>query len=87
MDSIHVRDLGGADYRGNVEIALRQLWRSNTNRFIGKAHVERIPVGLAVDRDRADAEFLACANYAQGNLAAIRYQNFLEHDLPGTILP
>src|SRR5271157_4796617 len=47
--------------------------------------MERIPVRLTVDRHRADAELLACANDAQRNLAAIRYQNFLEHDLPGMI--
>ena len=81
MDGVDVRDFGGADHRGNIEITLRQLRRSNANRFVGKAHMERIPVRLAVDRDRADAEFLACANDAQGNLAAIRYQNFLEHDV------
>src|SRR5208282_2870983 len=81
MDGIDVGDLGRADHGGNVEIAQRQLRRANANRFIGKTHVERIAIRLAVDRHRADAEFLACANDAQGNLAAIRYQNFLEHDV------
>src|SRR5260370_6699256 len=80
MDGVHVRDLGGADYRGNVEITLCQLRRSKTNIIICKRHKERIPVGLAVNRHRADAEFLACANDTQGNLAAISYQNFLKHD-------
>ena len=71
MDGVDVRDFGRADHRGNVEIALRQLWRANANGFVCKAHVERIPVRLAVDRDRADAKLLACANDAQRNLAAI----------------
>ena len=79
MDGVHVRDLGGADYGGNVEITQRQLRRANANRLVGKAHVQRIPVRLTVDRDRADAELLACANDAQRNLSAIRYQNFLKH--------
>src|SRR6266481_3321924 len=81
MDGVDVRDFGRADYSRDVEITQRQLRRSDANRLIGKTHVERIPVCLAVDRDRADAEFLACANDAQCNLAAIRYQNFLEHDV------
>ena len=81
MDGVHVRDFGGADHRGNVEITLRQLRRADADRLIGKAHMQRIPVGLTVDCDRADAEFLACANDAQRNLAAIRYQDFIEHDV------
>ncbi len=81
MDGVHVCDFGRADHRRNVEITLRQLRRPDANRLVGKAHVQRIPVGLAVDRDRADAEFLARANDAQGNLAAIRHQNFLEHNM------
>ena len=85
MNGIDIRDLGRADHRGNVEITLRQLRRSNTNRFIGKAHMERIPVRLTVDRHRADAEFLARANDAQRNLAAIRHQNLIDHALPGMI--
>ena len=80
MDGVDVRDFGSADDGGNVQITQRQLRRADADRFVGKAHVQRIPVGLAVDRDRADAEFLARADHAQRNLAAIRYQNLLEHD-------
>src|ERR1019366_7360484 len=80
MDGVHVGDFGGADHRGNVEITLRQLRRANANRLIGKAHMQRIAIRFTVDCDGPDAEFLACANDAQRDLAAIRYQNFLEHD-------
>ncbi len=81
VNGVHVGDFGGANHGGYVEITLRQLRRADADGFVGKAHVERIPVGLAVDRDRANAELLARADDAQGNLAAIRYQNFLEHDV------
>src|SRR5208282_5932036 len=79
MDGVHIGDFGGADHRGNVEITQRQLRRANANRLIGKAHMQRIAVRFTVDCDGADAELLACANDAQRNLAAIRYQNLLEH--------
>src|ERR1700678_3957474 len=87
MDRVHIGDFGGANHCWNIEIALRQLRRTNANRLVGKADVQRVPIRLAVDRHRADAELFACANDAQSNLAAIRYQNFLEHDLPGMICP
>jgi len=32
-----------------------------------------------MDRDRLDAKFLASTDYPQGNLAAVRNQNFLKH--------
>jgi len=79
MNGVDVRNLGRADHGRNVEITQRQLRRPNANRLIGKTHVQRIPVRLTVDCDRADTEFLACANDAQRNLAAICYQNLLKH--------
>jgi hypothetical protein len=81
MNRIYIRDLGGADYRWNIQVALRQLRRTNTNRLVGETHVQRISVCLAIDGDRADTQFFARANDTQCNLAAIRYQNFLEHNL------
>jgi hypothetical protein len=73
MNGVNVCDFGRADHRRNIEIALRQLRWAYANRFVGKANVQRISVGLAVDRDLADAEFFARANNAQRNLAAIRH--------------
>src|SRR5208282_4006734 len=79
MDRVHIRDFRRADHRRNVEIALRQLRRPYADRFVRKAHVQRVPVRLAINRHRADAQLLACADHTQSNFAAIRYQNFLEH--------
>src|SRR5208283_188978 len=70
---------GRADHRRNVEIAQRQLRRPNADSFVREAHRQRMPVGLAVNRHRADAQLLARANDAQGNLSAIRNQDFLKH--------
>src|SRR5271156_6277334 len=39
MNRIHIRDLSRADYRRNIKVTLRQLWRTNTNRLVGKTHV------------------------------------------------
>ena len=81
MNGVDVGDLGGADDGGNIQIALRQLRRADADGFVGKADVQRVPVGVAVDRDRADAQLLARADDAQRDLAAIGYQNFLKHDV------
>ena len=39
MDGVHVRNLGRADHRGDIEITMGQLRWANANRLIGKAHV------------------------------------------------
>ena len=79
MHRLDIRNFCSADDSRNVQIALRQLWRPNANRLIGKAHGQGIPVRLAVDCDRADPELLARANDAQGDLSAISHQNLLKH--------
>ena len=40
---------------------------------------KRVGVRLRIDRQRADAQFLAGANDAHGDFAAIGYQDFVEH--------
>ena len=72
MDRVDVGDFGSADDGGNVEVAFVQARRADADGFVGKAHVQRVAVGLAVDGDRLDAEFLAGADDAQGNFPAIR---------------
>ena len=81
MNGVHVGDFGRADDRGNIQIALGQLRRPNADGFIGKADVQRIAVGLAVDGDGADAQFFTGTDHPQGNLSAIRDQDFLKHEL------
>jgi hypothetical protein len=44
--------------------------------------MHRIRVGGGMHGDRRDAEFLAGAQYAQCDFAAIGYQDFVEHDVP-----
>jgi hypothetical protein len=79
VDGIHVGDFRGADDRWDIEVALRQLRRANTNGFIGKTNVERIAVSLAVNSYSADAQFLAGTDHPQGNFSTICYQDFLKH--------
>ena len=78
MDGVDVGDLGGADHGGNVEVAAGALGRADADGLVGEAHVQAVAVGLRVDGDRADAQFLAGADDAQGDLAAVGDQDLLE---------
>src|SRR5215469_4793327 len=79
MNSFDVGDFGGADHRRNIQVAFRRTWRANADRFIGKAHVQRVAVGYAVDRDGTHVEFFARADNAQGDFTAVRYEDLLKH--------
>src|SRR5215468_3273928 len=79
MDGIDVGNFSRTDHRRNVQIALRQLRRPDADGLIGKSDMQRIAVGLAVNRDRLDSKFLAGTNHPQGNFTAIGYEDFLEH--------
>src|SRR5258706_7104336 len=79
MDRVGRGDLGGADDRGNMQVALRGRRRPDAPRLVGEAHVQRARVGLRVHGDRLDAELAARANDAQRDLAAIGDEDLLKH--------
>src|SRR5579872_4934257 len=79
MNGVYIRDLSCADYSRNVEVALRQLRRTNADGFVSKLDMQRMPVGLTVNRHRANAQFFASANHPQGNFATVRNKDFIEH--------
>src|SRR5450432_2810275 len=81
MDGVHVGDFGGADHGRNIQITLRQRRRADADSFVGKADVERVAVGFAVNRHRADAQLFAGADHPQSNFAAVRNEYFLEHQI------
>src|SRR6267142_1491150 len=79
MDGIHICNFRGADDLRNIQITFAAAGGPDAHGFISKSYVERIPVGLGIDRNRTDSQFLASANHAQGDFPAIGYQNLVKH--------
>ena len=79
MDRIHVADFRGADDAVDLEVAFRARRGADANRLVGQLDVQRINIRLRINRERPDAEFLAGADNAQRDFAAIGDQNFLKH--------
>src|SRR5207245_5032792 len=71
MNRIDIEYLGGADYGGNIQVALGGRSRPDADRLVGKAHVQRVAINVAMDRDCADAHLFTRPDDAAGNLAAI----------------
>ena len=65
--------------RGMLRYESRAGARADADIVVGKAHVQRLAVGLGVHRHRLDVELAARADDAQRDLAAVGDQNFLEH--------
>ena len=79
MNRINIADLGRAHDPIDFQITFEAGRRADADRFIGELDVQRIDVCFRIDRERANAEFLAGANDPQRDLSAISNQNFLEH--------
>ncbi len=71
MDRVHVGDFRRADHLRNIQVALAAARRTDANGLIGEAHVQRIAVRLGINGDRANAQFLAGAQNAQSDFAAV----------------
>ncbi len=82
MNRVDVSDLSGRDHRGHIQIAVAQPRRTNADCLVGKTDVQRIAIGFAIDRDRANAEFLARIQNAQRDFATIGNQNLTKHSYP-----
>src|SRR5690349_14656283 len=82
MDGVNIGDLGGADHGRDIEVTFGEPRRTDTDRLVGKADVERVTVGLAVNSHRADAQLFAGADDAQGYFPAIGNKDLPKHGLP-----
>ncbi len=79
MDRVGAGDLRGADDGRHVQIAVGAARRADADVLVGEADVQRVLVGLGVDRHRLDAQLPAREDDAQGDFATVGDQNFLEH--------
>ena len=79
MNGVRIGNLGRADDAVDLEIALRTRGRADANGLVSKLDMEGLDVGLRVNGDAADAEFLAGADDAQGDLAAVGNEETLDH--------
>ncbi len=79
MDADCIGDLGGRDDGGHVEITLGGRGWADADSLVCEQNVLEIVVRSGVHRDCLDTHLAARTQYAQGNLAAIGYNDFFEH--------
>ena len=79
MNGIGPVALRGVEDAVDVEVAFGGRRGTDVRGLVGEAHMHGGPIGIRVDRDAADAEFLQRAIDAHGNLTPIGDQDFAEH--------
>ena len=71
MNGVGLRRGRGVEKCGDREIALRRRRRSDPDGLIGDLHVQRIGVGVGVDRDALDSRLAAGARDPDRDFAAV----------------
>ena len=61
------------------DIRLVRRGRADMHRLIGHRHMQRVAVGVGIDRNRLDPHFAGRLDNAAGNFAPVGDQDFLEH--------
>ncbi|MCY1297429.1 hypothetical protein D9M70_468680 [compost metagenome] len=70
---------GGADDRRDAQVGLGGRSRADADGLVGQGQVHQLTVGRGVHRHRLDAQLLAGAQDAQGDLATVGDQDFFQH--------
>ena len=79
MHAVGAGRLRRGDQPGAREVTLRRRRRPDVNRLVGQPHMQRVAVGVGIDRDRAQAHAPGGADDAAGDLAAIGDEDGFEH--------
>jgi hypothetical protein len=79
VDRVGAGDLGGRDDARDAQVRVARRRGADAHVVVGEAHVQGLAVRLGVDGDGLDAQLAARADDAQGDLAAVGDEDFLEH--------
>src|SRR5262249_33229441 len=79
MDRFSIPLFPRIDYFGDDEVAFSRRSGSNRERLISHTYMECPAIRFGIQCGCPDTHFSACANDANGNLTAIRYEDLLKH--------
>src|SRR2546423_1025149 len=71
--------LAGGNDLLDLQITFRRRWRTDMHRRVGHLDVQRVAVGIGIDRDGRNSHLARRADDPAGDLAAIGDQDALEH--------
>jgi hypothetical protein len=84
MHRLGARPLAGGEDVLDHEIALGGRRRSDWHRLVGHFDMQRVPVGLGINRDGGDTQAARGLDDPAGDFAAVGDEDTLEHAAIGT---
>ena len=84
MDGLGAGLLAGGDDLLGDQIGLGSRRRAQMDGLVRHLHMQRVLVGIRIDRDRLDAHLPAGLDDPACDFAAIGNQNFVEHSRPAS---
>ncbi len=85
VHAVGFRGLGSGDQFVDRQIAFGRGRRADCARLVAQPHMQRIAVGVRIDRDGAQTQATRRARDADCNLAAIGDEHGGEHGAPGLL--
>ena len=79
VDGLRAGAPGRVDDGVGLQVAVGGRGRADVHRLVGHAHVQRLGVGVGIDRDGRDAHLPRRADHAAGDLPAVGDQDLGEH--------
>ncbi len=79
VDSVDIADFGGGDDAIDFEITLCAGSWADAYGFVGGLDVKGVVIGFGVDGEGTDSEVFTSADDAEGDLASVGDEDFVEH--------
>ena len=80
VDGVDIADFGSRDDAIDFEITLGAGSWADADGFVGGLDVKGVVIGFGVNGESTDAEVFAGADDAEGDLAAVGDEDFVEHE-------
>ena len=85
VDGLRAGEQRGGEDALLAEVAVLRRGRTDADALVGEGDMQAVAVGLGVDGDGGNAHLLAGADDADGDLAAVRNQNFRKHSISPSV--
>ena len=85
VDGLRAGEQRGGENALLAEVAVLRRGRTDADALVGEGDMQAVAVGLGVDGDGGNAHLLAGADDADGDLAAVRNQNFRKHSISPSV--
>ena len=79
MDGVSLGSDGRVEYVLFIQVAVHRIFGTDAHGHISQLHVQGVRIGIRIDGDGLDTQFLAGTDDAHGDFAAVGNKHTFEH--------